>query len=85
MSTSLYICRTAVGEKRLRRGRNPLILESMKGKLATLDIDLEHPEKISWEGVISQMSTDHSINLIGLVDLFGTFCLSSAEAKRDFI
>jgi hypothetical protein len=57
---------------------------ALKRKLPTLDIDWEHPEKISWEDVISQMSADHFINLIGLVDFLGTFCLSSAEAERGF-
>ncbi len=32
---------------------------ALKRKLPTLDIDWEHPEKISWEDVISQMSADH--------------------------
>jgi hypothetical protein len=57
---------------------------ALKRKLPTLDIDWEHPENISWEDVISQMSADHFINLIGLVDFLGTFCLSSAEAERGF-
>ena len=57
---------------------------ALKRKLPTFDIDWEHPEKISWEDVISQMSADHFINLIGLVDFLGTFCLSSAEAERGF-
>ena len=30
------------------------------------------------------MSADRFINLIGLVDFLGTFCLSSAEAERSF-
>jgi hypothetical protein len=57
---------------------------ALKRKLPTFDIDWEHPEKISWEDVISQMSADHFINLIGPVDFLGTFCLSSAEAERGF-
>ena len=57
---------------------------ALKHKLPSLDLGWEHPENLSWENVISQVSADDFFNFISLIDFLGTFCISSAEAKRGF-
>ena len=56
---------------------------ALKRKLPSLDLDWEHPENLSWENVISQVSADDFFNFISLIDFLGTF-ISSAEAERGF-
>ena len=58
--------------------------KALKRKLPTLDIDWEHPEKMSWRDIIKQVLANDFINLVCLVDFLGTFSLSSAEAERGF-
>ena len=56
---------------------------ALQRKLPSLDLDWEHPENLSWENVISQVSADDFFNFISLIDFLGTF-ISSAEAERGF-
>ena len=80
--------RLSVNEQFVKKGIvvEEILVEwrALKRKLPSLDLDWEHPENLSWENVISQVSADDFFNFISLIDFLGTFCISSAEAERGF-